>query len=226
MHSGSPGLGRDHSRPPRRQVRCDRGFDGDHRGTQEKRSPSPTCTTTPRPNSPAGRARGSPSTPRAWPAGQSGCNAPPFTTTSSRKSSARAPASCATAHRKRLSGMPPPPSWTLLLAGSVVLSSGFLATGMGKRWEFAGPDFTDAKYFGVGAGNRGAQARRGIAREAECTALRAILRNGVYKAIKRQVFRLQRLWRAAAPIAPPPATPTDSSNRADCRLYNGGSHEK
>ena len=75
----------------------------------------------------------------------------------------------------------------LLLAGSVVLSSGFLATGMGKGWEFAGPDFTDSKYFGVGAG---------IAVRKEDTALlgklnkalRAILRNGVYKAINDRYF--------------------------------------
>lgn len=69
----------------------------------------------------------------------------------------------------------------------MVLSSGFLATEMGKRWEFAGPDFTDAKYFGVGAG---IAVRK---QDAELLgklnkALRAILRNGVYKAINDKYF--------------------------------------
>ncbi len=75
----------------------------------------------------------------------------------------------------------------LLLAGSVVLSSGFLATEMGKGWEFAGPDFTDAKYFGVGAGIAVRKQDAELLGKLN-TALRAILRNGVYKAINDKYF--------------------------------------
>jgi arginine/ornithine transport system substrate-binding protein len=40
----------------------------------------------------------------------------------------------------------------LLLADSVAMADGFLKTDNGKDWEFVGPDFTDPKYFGEGAG--------------------------------------------------------------------------
>jgi arginine/ornithine transport system substrate-binding protein len=40
----------------------------------------------------------------------------------------------------------------LLLADSVAMSDGFLKTDQGKGWEFVGPDLTEVKYFGEGAG--------------------------------------------------------------------------
>ena len=75
----------------------------------------------------------------------------------------------------------------LQLANIVVLSNGFLTTEQGKDWELIGPDLTEPKYFGVGAG---------IAVRKEDTellaklnkAIDAILRNGVYKAINDKYF--------------------------------------
>ena len=75
----------------------------------------------------------------------------------------------------------------LLLAGSVVLSRWFLATEIGKGWEFAGPDFTDARYFGFGAGIA-VRKQDTILLGKLNKALRAILRNGVYKAINDKFF--------------------------------------
>ena len=40
----------------------------------------------------------------------------------------------------------------LLLADSVAMQDGFLRTDQGADWEYVGPDFTDPKYFGEGAG--------------------------------------------------------------------------
>ena len=40
----------------------------------------------------------------------------------------------------------------LLLADSVAMADGFLATDNGKDWEFVGPDYSEVKYFGEGAG--------------------------------------------------------------------------
>src|SRR3546814_10689660 len=40
----------------------------------------------------------------------------------------------------------------LLLADSVAMKGGFLDTEQGKDYEFVGPDFSDPKYFGDGAG--------------------------------------------------------------------------
>lgn len=75
----------------------------------------------------------------------------------------------------------------LLLADAVALAKGFLATDNGRGWEFVGPDFTEPKYFGVGAGiavRQGDSVLLGMLNEA----LAAILRNGVYKAINDDHF--------------------------------------
>ncbi|MDH3670757.1 MAG: ABC transporter substrate-binding protein [Gammaproteobacteria bacterium] len=40
----------------------------------------------------------------------------------------------------------------LLLADSVAMTDGFIATDKGKDWELAGPGYTDPKYFGDGVG--------------------------------------------------------------------------
>ena len=40
----------------------------------------------------------------------------------------------------------------MLLADSVALSDGFLKKPEGQNYEFIGPDLTDPKWFGEGAG--------------------------------------------------------------------------
>lgn len=75
----------------------------------------------------------------------------------------------------------------LLLADSVAMDDGFLKTDNGKDWEFVGPDFTEEKYFGPGAG---------IAIRKEDTdlvdkfnaAIKAIRSNGVYQEINNKYF--------------------------------------
>jgi arginine/ornithine transport system substrate-binding protein len=75
----------------------------------------------------------------------------------------------------------------LLLADSVALEEGFLKTDAGANAEFVGPDFTDPKWFGDGAG---------IAIRKEDTdlqkllndAIAAIRANGTYKKINDQYF--------------------------------------
>lgn len=75
----------------------------------------------------------------------------------------------------------------LLLADSVALEDGFLKTDSGKDYEFVGPDFTDPKYFGDGAG---IAIRKGEDELAEMfnAAIDAIRANGVYKSIQDKYF--------------------------------------
>lgn len=75
----------------------------------------------------------------------------------------------------------------LLLADSVALMDGFLKTDAGKGSEFVGPDFTDPKYFGDGAG---IATRKGDADLANkfTAAIAAIRGNGVYKKINAKYF--------------------------------------
>ena len=75
----------------------------------------------------------------------------------------------------------------LLMADSVAMDDGFLATDQGKDWEFVGPDFTDPKYFGVGAGIAVRKQDTDLLDQLD-KALAAILRNGVYKAINDKYF--------------------------------------
>lgn len=75
----------------------------------------------------------------------------------------------------------------LLLADSVALKGGFLDTEQGKDYEFVGPDFSDPKYFGDGAG---IALRKGDddLREMLNAAIQAIRANGKYKAIQDKYF--------------------------------------
>jgi arginine/ornithine transport system substrate-binding protein len=75
----------------------------------------------------------------------------------------------------------------LLLADSVAMADGFLATDQGMDWEFVGPDFTDPKYFGVGAGIAVRKDDTELLGKLN-SALDAILRNGVYMAINDKYF--------------------------------------
>ncbi len=75
----------------------------------------------------------------------------------------------------------------LLLADSVALQGGFLDTDDGKDYEFVGPDFSDPKYFGDGAG---IALRKGDddLREMFNQAIDAIRASGKYKAIQDKYF--------------------------------------
>ena len=75
----------------------------------------------------------------------------------------------------------------LLLADSVALDDGFLKTAGGKDYEFVGPDFTDPKYFGEGAG---IAIRKNEAELQEMlnAAIDAIRANGTYKSIQDKYF--------------------------------------
>ena len=75
----------------------------------------------------------------------------------------------------------------LLLADSIAMADGFLATDQGKDWEFVGPDFTEVKYFGVGAGVAVRKEDADLVGKLN-QALDAILRNGVYKTINDKYF--------------------------------------
>ncbi len=75
----------------------------------------------------------------------------------------------------------------LLLADSAALDEGFLKTDAGKDFEFVGPDFTDPKWFGEGAG---IALRKGEdkLREGFNKAIADIRADGTYKAIQDKYF--------------------------------------
>jgi arginine/ornithine transport system substrate-binding protein len=75
----------------------------------------------------------------------------------------------------------------LLLADSVAMLGGFIETDAGKDFEFVGPDFSDPKYFGDGAG---IALRKGDddLREMFNKAIDEIRSNGKYKAIQDKYF--------------------------------------
>ncbi len=75
----------------------------------------------------------------------------------------------------------------LLLADSVVLSEGFLKTPEGKGYEFVGPDFTDKKWFGDGAGIAVRKGDKDL-REALNKAIAQIRADGTYKKINDKYF--------------------------------------
>ena len=75
----------------------------------------------------------------------------------------------------------------LLLADSIALQEGFLKTPEGRDAEFVGPDFTEPRWFGEGAG---IAVRKG---ESELLyalneAIAAIRRNGTYQSINAAYF--------------------------------------
>ena len=75
----------------------------------------------------------------------------------------------------------------LLLADSVALLGGFIETEQGKDYEFVGPDFSDPKYFGEGAG---IALRKGDDDLLQMfnQAIDAIRANGKYKTIQDKYF--------------------------------------
>lgn len=75
----------------------------------------------------------------------------------------------------------------LLLADSVALKDGFLETDKGKGWEFVGPDYTDVKYFGEGAGIAVTKKNQDLVDKFN-KAIEAIRANGTYQKINAKYF--------------------------------------
>ncbi|MEE8189664.1 MAG: ABC transporter substrate-binding protein [Kiloniellales bacterium] len=76
----------------------------------------------------------------------------------------------------------------LLLADSVAMDDGFLKTDQGKDFEFVGPDYTEPKYFGIGAGIAIRKKDTDLVEKFN-KALDTILKNGTYKAINDKYFK-------------------------------------
>ncbi|WP_119167166.1 ABC transporter substrate-binding protein [Algihabitans albus] len=75
----------------------------------------------------------------------------------------------------------------MLLADSIVLDEGFLQTEGGADYEFVGPGFTDARWFGTGAGIAIRQEDDTL-REAFNAAIDKIRADGTYQQINDQYF--------------------------------------
>ena len=75
----------------------------------------------------------------------------------------------------------------LLMADSVAMDDGFLSTDNGKDWEFVGPNYSDVKYFGEGAGIAVRKEDRDLADKLSA-AISTIRANGVYEAINKKYF--------------------------------------
>ena len=75
----------------------------------------------------------------------------------------------------------------LLLADSVAMLGGFLETDAGKDCEFVGPDFSDPKYFGEGAGIAVRKGEEDLLKMLN-QAIDTIRANGKYKAIQDKYF--------------------------------------
>jgi arginine/ornithine transport system substrate-binding protein len=75
----------------------------------------------------------------------------------------------------------------LLLADSVAMLGGFLETDQGKDFEFVGPDFSDPKYFGEGAGIAVRKGEDDLLKMLN-QAIDTIRANGKYKAIQDKYF--------------------------------------
>jgi lysine-arginine-ornithine-binding protein len=76
-----------------------------------------------------------------------------------------------------------------IFADSVAISDGFLKTDAGKGFAFFGGDYTDEKYFGVGAGiavRKGEEALR----DGFSAAIKTIRESGEYKAINDKYFEV------------------------------------
>lgn len=75
----------------------------------------------------------------------------------------------------------------LMLAGSEALTDGFLKTDKGQDWEYVGPDFTEEKYFGKGAGIAIRKSDTQLQDKLN-SALATILSNGTYKKLQEKYF--------------------------------------
>jgi arginine/ornithine transport system substrate-binding protein len=73
------------------------------------------------------------------------------------------------------------------LADSVNIDDGFLKTDAGKGFAFAGPDFTDVKYFGEGQGIAVRKGDKALADKISAAIL-AIRANGKYKEVQDKYF--------------------------------------
>ena len=94
----------------------------------------------------------------------------------------------------------------LVLADSVALNEGFLKTDAGKGFEFVGPDFTDPKWFGDGAGIAIRKGEQDLV-DAFNKAIAQIRCRRHLRGDQRQVLRLRRLRQ----IAPPEACRADQT---------------
>ena len=75
----------------------------------------------------------------------------------------------------------------LVLADSVALDEGFLQTDMGQGFKFVGPDYSDPRWFGDGAGIAVRQEDTDL-KDALNAALAQILADGTYKTINDKYF--------------------------------------
>lgn len=75
----------------------------------------------------------------------------------------------------------------LVIADATVLQGGFLDTEAGKDYEFIGPSFTDAKWFGEGIGIAVRKSDDDL-KEMFNKAIKAIRKNGVYQKINAKYF--------------------------------------
>ena len=75
----------------------------------------------------------------------------------------------------------------LLLADSVAMKDGFLMTEKGQAWEFVGPDYSDPKYFGDGAGIAVRKQDKDLVAGLN-RAIKAIRSNGTYDRIAKKYF--------------------------------------
>ncbi|ERI52553.1 ABC transporter substrate-binding protein [Pseudomonas sp. AOB-7] len=73
------------------------------------------------------------------------------------------------------------------LADSVNIDDGFLKTDAGKGFAFVGPDYTDTKYFGEGAGIAVRKGDKALADKISAAIL-AIRANGKYKEVQDKYF--------------------------------------
>jgi len=74
-------------------------------------------------------------------------------------------------------------------ADSIAMSDGFLKTDAGKGYAFFGRDYSEEKYFGVGAGIGVRQGEEEL-RDAFSAAIQAIRDSGEYKAINDKYFEV------------------------------------
>ena len=74
------------------------------------------------------------------------------------------------------------------LADVVNIDDGFLKTDAGKGFAFAGPDFTDVKYFGEGQGIAVRKGDKALADKISAAIL-AIRANGKYQAVQDKYFQ-------------------------------------